>query len=97
MEQRYKTQSNKLYDRVWTNKSLLIGLAGGLGVLAGLSIMRVSNKTRRYADHAKERRSPFNMFAAGRYPHRREIDVSGRRPLFERRQSAYDQIDALIE
>lgn len=69
---------------------LLMGLAGGLAVLAGLTMMRNTNKSRRYGDRTTDRRKPTNMFAAGVFPQRRRIDRSGERPLFERRQSAYD-------
>jgi hypothetical protein len=71
-------------------KALLIGVAGGLAALAWLSMGSQRRKTRRYADRAEDRRNPMHFFLAGRYPQRREIDCSGERPLFERRQSVYD-------
>ncbi|HJV87458.1 MAG TPA: hypothetical protein VJ698_18460 [Noviherbaspirillum sp.] len=69
--------------------ALLAGVAGGLAALAVLSV-RTQMRSRRYGDRTSERRNPVNFFLAGPYPHRRAIDVSGRRPLFERRQSVYD-------
>ncbi len=69
--------------------ALLAGVAGGLAALAVLS-MRSQMRSRRYGDRTTERRNPINFFLAGGYPHRRAIDVSGRHPLFERRQSVYD-------
>lgn len=66
------------------------GVAGGLAALALLSAARTQMRSRRYSDRAEERRDPLHFFLAGKYPHRRAIDRSGRRPLFERRQSVYD-------
>ncbi|WP_136414046.1 hypothetical protein [Herbaspirillum sp. ST 5-3] len=70
--------------------ALLAGVAGGLAALALLSTARTQLRSRRYSDRAEERRDPMHFFLAGKYPHRRAIDRSGRRPLFERRQSVYD-------
>lgn len=75
--------------RIGSNKALLIGAVGGLAALAWLTL-RERHHERRYADHHEERRNPMHFFLAGKYPRRRKIDVSGRRPLFERRQSVYD-------
>lgn len=75
--------------RVYENVPLMVGLAAGIAMIAGVTLMRGQRKTRRYADHAMERRRPANMFAAGMFPRRRDIDQSGEHPLFERRQDAY--------
>lgn len=72
-----------------SGKALLIGVAGGLAAMAWLS-MRERHQERRFADRFEERRDPMHFFLAGQYPRRRKIDVSGERPLFERRQSVYD-------
>lgn len=72
-----------------SGKALLIGVAGSLAAMAWLS-MRERHHERRYADQFEERRNPMHFFLAGKYPRRRQIDVSGERPLFERRQSVYD-------
>lgn len=75
--------------RIGSNKALLIGAVGGIAALAWLTL-RERNHQRRYADRYEERRNPMHFFLAGKYPRRRKIDVSGQRPLFERRQSVYD-------
>lgn len=75
--------------RLLSGRTLLIGVAGGLAAMALLS-MRERQQHRRYADRFEERRNPMHFFLAGSYPRRRKIDVSGRRPLFERRASVYD-------
>lgn len=90
MENKYRTKISTRESRMLSNTPLLVGLAGGLAVIAGLSLLRFKQRDRRYADHALERRRPSNMFEAGAFPRRRKIDRSGARPLFERRQSAYE-------
>jgi len=90
MKTQYKTRTSTPLTRVLSNTPLLAGLAGSLAVLAAYSLVRQSQKGKRYSDHAAERRLPANMFAAGIHPRRRSIDVSGRKPVFERRQSAYE-------
>lgn len=90
MENKYRTKISTRESRVLSNTPLLVGLAGGLAVIAGLSLLRSKQRDRRYADHALERRRPSNMFEAGAFPRRRKIDQSGARPVFERRQSAYE-------
>ncbi len=77
--------------RFLSNRPLVLGLLGSLAMVAGVTAMRVKHKGRRYSDHADDRRNPLNMFAAGGFPRRREIDHSGEHPLFERRQSAYER------
>jgi hypothetical protein len=85
----YKTRASLPYKEVLSNKPLLL-VVGGLALFAGVSMLRTKPRSnKRYADHAIDRRNPFNMFAAGIFPLRRTIDKSGERPLFERRQSAY--------
>jgi len=69
---------------------VLLGVAASLAVFAGWSALRARRRSRRYADHAGERRAPLSMFIGGDHPRRRRIDHSGTHPLFERRQSAYD-------
>lgn len=73
-----------------SRKPLLLGVIGGLALIAGVSLARGKLKSRRYSDHDQDRRKPMNQFAAGVFPGRRTIDSSGQRPLFERRQSAYE-------
>lgn len=90
MGNNYRTKISTRESRVLSNKPFLVGLAGSLAMIAGISLFRFKQKGRRYADHAQERRRPSNMFEAGAFPRRREIDLSGERPLFERRQSAYE-------
>lgn len=90
MRSRYKTRTSSGYARILTNTPVLASLAGGVALVAGISLLRAKQKTRRYADRAPDRRSAQNMFLAGVFPLRRSIDRSGRRPLFERRQSAYE-------
>jgi hypothetical protein len=70
-------------------RAALLGLAGGLAVY-GLLAKANQPKLRRFSDRGEDRRNPMHFFLAGRFPHRREIDRSGKRPLFERRQSVYD-------
>ncbi|HEY8607693.1 MAG TPA: hypothetical protein VIM12_11330 [Noviherbaspirillum sp.] len=86
LDSRIATRSPRVYENV----PLLVGLAAGIAMLAGVTLMRGQRKERRYADRAIERRRPANMFAAGVFPKRRAIDRSGARPLFERRQGAYE-------
>jgi len=81
--------SHRLSDRL-SGRTVLIGLAGTVAVAALLTMARSRHHARRYGDRARERRNPFNFFVAGKHPLRREIDVSGAHPLFERRQSVYD-------
>lgn len=71
-------------------KPVLLGAAASIALLAGWSVLRTRRRSRRYADHAVERRTPLSMFAGGDHPRRRAIDFSGSHPLFERRQSVYD-------
>jgi hypothetical protein len=85
---RLRTTGN---DRPIAKKAIMIGVAGGLAAIAWLAIGRDRRRSRRYADRAPDRRNPLHFFLAGAYPRRRTIDVSGRRPLFERRQSVYDR------
>jgi hypothetical protein len=75
-----------------TNTQLVVGLVGAVAVIAGISVVRGKQKTKRYGDRAIERRKAANMFAAGVFPRRRAIDQSGQKPVFERRQSAYEQL-----
>jgi hypothetical protein len=90
MKNNYKTKTSTREGHGLSNKSLLVGFVGGFAVMAGLSLLRPRQKDKRYADHAQERRRPSNMFEAGTFPRRRGIDRSGAKPLFERRQSAYE-------
>ncbi len=69
---------------------VLLGFAGSLALLAGLSLLRNRPRARRYADHAQDRRNPMSLFIPAGDARRREIDLSGAHPLFERRQSVYD-------
>ena len=69
---------------------LWIGLVAGAAALAWMSTRSGTPPARRYSDRGQERRNPLHFFLAGQYPHRRSIDRSGARPLFERRQSVYD-------
>lgn len=89
MEKESDYQGSYRSNRIGSNKALLIGAVGGLAALAWLTL-RERHHDRRYADHHEERRNPMHFFLAGKYPRRRKIDVSGQRPLFERRQSVYD-------
>lgn len=73
-----------------SGKALLLSVAGSLAAVAWLARTHEQGKARRYADRGQERRNPMHFFLAGRYPRRRKIDLSGERPLFERRQSVYD-------
>jgi hypothetical protein len=86
----YKTRTTLPYREVFTNTPFLLAVGSGLALLAGVSVLYIKQRAnKRYGDHALERRTPANMFAAGVFPLRRQIDRSGRRPLFERRQSTY--------
>jgi hypothetical protein len=87
MKNRLRTTGN---DRDAAKKAMLIGVAGGIAAIAWLAMARERTKSRRYADHGQDRRNPLHFFLAGTNPKRRKIDVSGQRPLFERRQSVYD-------
>lgn len=89
MEKEYRTRENGRTPRLLSGKALLIGVAGGIAAMAWLS-MRERQQDRRFADRFQERRNPMHFFLAGTYPRRRKIDVSGQRPLFERRASVYD-------
>lgn len=75
-----------------SNTQLVVGLVGAVAVIAGFSMVRGQQKTKRYGDRALERRKSANMFAAGVFPRRRAIDQTGQRPVFERRQSAYEEL-----
>lgn len=86
LDSRIATRSPRVYENV----PLMVGLAAGIAMIAGVTLMRGQRKSRRYADRAFDRRRPANMFAAGIFPRRRTIDVSGAHPLFERRQDAYE-------
>lgn len=85
LDSRIATRSPRVYENV----PLMVGLAAGIAMLAGVAFVRVQRKSRRYGDHGTERRRAMNMFAAGSFPRRRRIDQSGAHPLFERRQDAY--------
>jgi hypothetical protein len=76
--------------RFLSGKLLLIGVAGSVAAVAWLTMGNKRESSRRFADRGQERRNPMHFFLAGRNPRRREIDRSGQRPLFERRQSVYD-------
>lgn len=89
MEKEYQNRESGHQTRLLSGKALLIGVAGGLAAMAWLS-MRERHQERRFADRFEERRNPMHFFLAGAYPRRRKIDVSGQRPLFERRASVYD-------
>lgn len=86
LDSRIATRSPRVYENV----PLMVGLAAGIAMIAGVALLRGQQKTRRYGDRAAERRSALNMFVAGNFPRRRRIDQSGAHPLFERRQDAYD-------
>ncbi|GIZ50516.1 hypothetical protein [Noviherbaspirillum aridicola] len=86
LDSRIATRSPRVYENV----PLMVGLAAGIAMIAGVALMRGQHRTRRYGDHAMERRRPANMFAAGIFPRRRRIDQTGTHPLFERRQDAYE-------
>lgn len=90
MRERSTDQSDAGGPGVFSGRNLLLGLAGGLAIWALVASGRGAAQHRRYADRGIERRNPMHFFLAGRYPRRRSIDLSGRRPLFERRQSVYD-------
>jgi hypothetical protein len=72
-----------------SHRVLLLGLASGIAAAIWL-VRRQSPPKRRFADRGEERRNPLHFFLAGRFPQRRAIDLSGERPLFERRQSVYE-------
>jgi hypothetical protein len=77
--------------RFLVNKPALLGMAASMAILVGWSALRARHRhSRRYADHASERRAPLSLFIAGDHPRRRRIDHSGFHPLFERRQSVYE-------
>ena len=85
------TPPSKLRSRI--GKSVMLGAAASLALLAGWSLLRTPQKSRRYTDHAQDRRNPLSMFAGGDHPRRRLIDHSGTHPLFERRESVYETYD----
>lgn len=70
--------------------ALLVGVVGSAAAIAWVASGRNQSRARRASDKGVERRNPMHFFLAGRNPMRREIDRSGQRPLFERRQSVYD-------
>lgn len=84
------TPASQTQARFGGRKPALLGAVAGLALLAGWSALRTRRRSRRYADHNLERRTPLSMFAGGEHPRRRTIDYSGSHPLFERRQSVYD-------
>lgn len=84
------TPDSHIQTRFGGGKPALLGAIAGIALLAGWSVLRTRRRSRRYADHALERRTPLSMFAGGDHPRRRIIDYSGSHPLFERRQSVYD-------
>lgn len=73
-----------------THTGLWLGLAAAVAALALASRQTRKQRERRFADRGQERRDPMHFFLAGNHPRRRAIDNSGRRPLFERRQSVYE-------
>ena len=83
-------QAGGTADQSGARTGVLVGLAIGLGVLAWMAARQP--RDRRFGDQGEERRRPQNFFAAGSHPRRRAIDQSGRRPLFERRQSVYESL-----
>lgn len=90
MERKMKLRTRGRLTGHVSGKTLLAGAAVGLAAAAWLWQTREPHKSRRYADHHQERRNPLHFFLAGRTQQRREIDRSGKHPLFERRQSVYD-------
>lgn len=84
------TSPSPTRTRFGGGKPVLLGAVAGIALLAGWSVLRNRQRSRRYADHAQERRTPLSMFTGGDHPRRRAIDYSGSHPLFERRQSVYD-------
>jgi hypothetical protein len=90
MENEKQLQGIDSPARVMPRMALLAGVAGSLAALALLAAVRDRQKSRRFADHGEERRNPMHFFLAGISQHRRKIDRSGKRPLFERRYSVYE-------
>jgi hypothetical protein len=90
MQERSEAQSDAGSSGLFSGRTLLLGLAGGLAAWALFSANRDATQRRRFSDRGIERRNPMHFFLAGAYPRRRSIDLSGHRPLFERRQSVYD-------
>jgi hypothetical protein len=90
MENEKRLQGIDSPARVMPRMALLAGVAGSLAALALLAAVRDRQKSRRFADHGEERRNPMHFFLAGISQHRRKIDRSGKRPLFERRYSVYE-------
>jgi hypothetical protein len=90
MENEKRLQEIESPARVMPRMALLAGVAGSLAALALLAAVRDRQKSRRFADHGEERRNPMHFFLAGISQHRRKIDRSGKRPLFERRYSVYE-------
>ncbi len=88
---------NKKYSRekmrparsTFASGPVLLGIAGSLALVAGWTMLQARPRSRRYADHANDRRDPLSLFVPGG-PRRRDIDRSGAHPLFERRQSVYE-------
>jgi len=77
-------------SRRLSGRAVLLGIAGTAAAVTLLAMARSRRHMRRYGDRAAERRNPMHFFVAGTHPLRRDIDTSGRHPLFERRQSVYD-------
>lgn len=78
-------------QRTRSSSGLWLGVAGGL---AAIAILAMPKRARRFEDRQQERRNPWHFFLANSRARRRQIDLSGQRPLFERRQSAYEQYAA---
>lgn len=90
MRKTEETTQEKQRGALVSRNTLLFGIAGSLIAGAVWSMTREQRHARRFSDRGEERRNPMHFFLAGRNPQRREIDRSGKRPLFERRQSVYD-------
>jgi|GEM_PF-2169841 len=91
MNRLQKLPTTRRSAELLSNKPLIAGVAGGLAAIAWLLLTRDrQQQSRRYADQSEDRRNPLHFFLAGKNPMRRKIDMSGERPLFERRQSVYD-------
>lgn len=90
MEQQKIMRTGERSSGIVSGKVVLVGVVGALAAMAWMSMGQKRQHSRRYSDRSPERRDPMHFFLAGRFPQRREIDRSGKRPLFERRQSVYD-------